>query len=81
MVEDYITRNIGPKAMVSDLLKTARVLARFGPRLPQLAEAALMAQVNPRPTPAPSRWPDRALFAALGLAAGAAATGLLLFLP
>ncbi|RMA43486.1 2-polyprenylphenol 6-hydroxylase [Rhodophyticola porphyridii] len=77
VVEDYITRNIGPKALVSDLLKTARVLSRFGPRLPQLAEAALLAQNAPRPDPAPSRWPDRALFAAIGLLAGAGLLALL----
>ena len=46
IVEDYIKDSIGPKALLRDLTKTARVLARFGPRLPQLAEAALIAQAN-----------------------------------
>jgi ubiquinone biosynthesis protein len=31
---------------MKDLLKTARVLSRFGPKLPQLAEAALVRTYN-----------------------------------
>ena len=46
VVEDYIKGAIGPKAILSDLTRTARVLARFGPRLPGLVEAALIAQSN-----------------------------------
>jgi len=46
VVEDYIKGSIGPRAILSDLAKTARVLARFGPRLPSLVEAALVAQSN-----------------------------------
>jgi ubiquinone biosynthesis protein len=44
VVEDYIKISIGPLAAVRDLAKTAKVLARFGPRLPELAERALIAQ-------------------------------------
>ncbi len=52
VVEDYIKDSIGPKALAQDLAKTARVLARFGPRLPQLAEAALIRQTQtPEPRP------------------------------
>ena len=46
VVEDYIKGAIGPKAILSDITRTARVLARFGPRLPGLVEAALMAQTQ-----------------------------------
>jgi ubiquinone biosynthesis protein len=46
IVEDYIKQSIGPKALLKDLLKTARVLSRFGPKLPQLAEAALIRTYN-----------------------------------
>ena len=57
VVEDYIRQHIGPRAVLSDLTRTARVLARFGPRLPELAEAALIGQsriaVNP---PRFARW-------------------------
>jgi len=66
VVEDYIGSNVGPKALARDLYRTARVLAKFGPRLPQLAEAALLAQVNP---PRPVRrnpWPDRLVYGATG---------------
>lgn len=47
VVEDYVRRNIGPQAILRDLAKTARVLARFGPKLPALAEAQLIRAGNP----------------------------------
>jgi len=43
VVTDYIKKSIGPKAVVTDLSQAARVLARFGPRLPGLIENALIA--------------------------------------
>ena len=46
-VEGYIADNVGPKAALRDLGKTALVLARFGPRLPQMVEAALINRNNP----------------------------------
>lgn len=46
VVEDYIKQSIGPRAVLRDMTNTARVLARFGPRLPGLVEAALIAQSN-----------------------------------
>lgn len=49
VVEDYIRDSIGPRALARDLARTAKVLARFGPRLPEMAEAALIAQNTPRP--------------------------------
>lgn len=60
VVESYITSSIGPKALISDLLKTARVLSRFGPRLPELAEQALIRQSTPLPEPDRAR-PLRAM--------------------
>lgn len=69
-VEMYIAKAIGPQAIARDLFRTAMVLSRFGPRLPQLAEAALIAQGNPvKPIP-PSRWPERIAIATGGLALG-----------
>lgn len=57
VVEDYIKGAIGPKAFVSDLSKTIRVLARFGPRLPAMAEAALIRQSAPdAPQTPPAIW-------------------------
>ncbi|WP_095587875.1 2-polyprenylphenol 6-hydroxylase [Actibacterium ureilyticum] len=56
IVESYIKQNIGPKALARDLLRTVRVLSRFGPQLPQLAEEALIRHNQPAPTPPrPSR--------------------------
>lgn len=49
VVEDYITKSIGPRAFLGDMAKTAGVLARFGPRVPALVESALLEQANPRP--------------------------------
>ncbi len=74
IVEDYIRRNVGPRALARDLAQTLRVVARFGPRLPALAEAALVRLSQPRPAPPPPsrwRWP---LAVALGAGAGATAT-------
>lgn len=69
-VETYIANAIGPKAIARDLFRTASVLSRFGPRLPQLAEAALIAQAHPvKPIP-PSRWPERLAIGFGGLAVG-----------
>ena len=44
VVEDYIKSSIGPRSGLTNIAKTARILARFGPRLPGLVEAALVAQ-------------------------------------
>ncbi|AHD11425.1 2-polyprenylphenol 6-hydroxylase [Phaeobacter gallaeciensis] len=46
VVEDYIKKSIGPRAVVNDLMSTAKVMARFGPRLPALVEQALIAQIH-----------------------------------
>ncbi|WP_296418198.1 2-polyprenylphenol 6-hydroxylase [Pseudooctadecabacter sp.] len=54
VVETYIKDSIGPRAAVDDLVKTARVLARFGPRLPALAETALI-RLGEDPAPPPRR--------------------------
>jgi ubiquinone biosynthesis protein len=58
IVSDYISKSIGPKAVVRDLTNTARVLARFGPRLPALVEAALIRQQqdSERPRKGFKRW-------------------------
>ena len=42
VVEDYIRTHIGPRAVIDDLVLTVRVLSRFGPRLPDLANQALI---------------------------------------
>jgi ubiquinone biosynthesis protein len=55
VVESYVASNVGPKALLRDLAKTARVMARFGPRLPGLVEAALIRQAEPLSPLPPSR--------------------------
>ncbi|TCP61204.1 2-octaprenylphenol hydroxylase [Rhodovulum bhavnagarense] len=70
VVEEYIKQNIGPKALARDLARTTRVLARFGPRLPELAESALIAQSNPKHAPVR----DNGLRPVQWMAAGAAFT-------
>ena len=56
VVENYIRTSIGPVALARDLGKTAIVLARFGPRLPGLVEAALIRQAKSEtPLARPSR--------------------------
>ncbi len=76
VVEDYIRSNLGPGAMVRDLVRTAKVLARFGPDLPRLAEAVLSRQRQAEPpAPAPSRLRDVMLVLA-GAAIAAVAVAL-----
>jgi ubiquinone biosynthesis protein len=72
IVERYIRRNVGPAALLRDLSQTARVLARFGPRLPHMVEAALIRHGSP-PEPPRRSGPWRPLaWAAAGAAAAVA---------
>ncbi|WP_413867310.1 2-polyprenylphenol 6-hydroxylase [Albidovulum sp.] len=73
VVERYIRENVGPRALARDLVRTVQVLGRFGPRLPEVAEALLVRQTA-APAPAPRRSPAGALLLVFGgAAAGAAA--------
>ena len=60
VVEEYIKQNVGPKALLRDLAKTARVLARFGPKLPALVEAQLIGRTDGVSSPAPQNTMMRA---------------------
>ncbi|RED18554.1 putative protein kinase UbiB [Pontivivens insulae] len=42
VVERYVRDNIGPGAVARDLFETVRILSRFGPLLPRMAEEALI---------------------------------------
>jgi ubiquinone biosynthesis protein len=76
VVERYIRENIGPKTLLRDLIRTAQVVSRFGPRLPQLAEALLIRQTEEaEPAERPSIL--RALML-VGLGAGLAGLGMAL---
>ena len=46
VVQDYINKSVGPKALLNDIIKTGKVMARFGPKLPKLMEAFLNDQAN-----------------------------------
>jgi ubiquinone biosynthesis protein len=70
IVEDYIRDNIGPRALLRDAARTVRVLGRFGPRLPQLAEAALLRHNDSQDhTPERNPWQAAALIALGAVAA------------
>lgn len=61
VVEGYIRSHAGPLAAARDAAATMRVLARFGPRLPALAERALLrasgeAREEPRTAGREWRW-------------------------
>ncbi|WP_299401333.1 2-polyprenylphenol 6-hydroxylase [uncultured Roseobacter sp.] len=71
IVTDYISKSIGPKAVLTDLAKTAQVFARFGPRLPDMVEAALVKQSAEAATPAPRGLLERVFLAViLGISIG-----------
>ncbi len=72
VVEDYIKTSIGPRATLRDLRRTAQVLLRFGPRLPDLVEEQLARLNRPADPPQP---PSR-IAPILWMGAGAALTAL-----
>ncbi|RWR45403.1 2-polyprenylphenol 6-hydroxylase [Sinirhodobacter ferrireducens] len=56
VVETYIRENLGPRAALRDLKRTALVLGHFGPRMPALLQELIERRVNgPAPTPEPER--------------------------
>ena len=76
IVTDYIGKSIGPRAVLRDLGRTAHVMARFGPRLPGLVEAALIRQADDAPAAPPRRKRDALGLVVLGGALGASALAL-----
>jgi len=56
VVEGYIRDTLGPKAVLNDMIKTARVLSRFGPHLPQIAENLLLQARSPKIEQAKTPW-------------------------
>ncbi|MEO9515986.1 MAG: 2-polyprenylphenol 6-hydroxylase [Paracoccaceae bacterium] len=77
VVGSYIEKSVGPRAILSDLYKTARVLSRFGPRLPRLVESALIAQSNPEPHRRPTFWRWIVLTGVAGVGIGAVMVAML----
>jgi len=72
-VTSYMNDSIGPRAVLTDLAKTLRVVARFGPLLPRLTEEQLIRLNNPPPPPRPQRRRARIAWAGLGASAVGAA--------
>ncbi len=60
-VERYIAENVGPKAVLREALRTVRVLNRFGPKLPEIAEDILIRQMRAPAAPDRRPWLGRAL--------------------
>ncbi len=79
VVESYIRTNLGPRAMIRDLRRTALTLGRFGPHLPQIVEHNLRTQLDPPPRDKTDRSPLLITAAAVGggLVAIGVALGLL----
>lgn len=76
-VERYITHNLGPASLVRDLGRTAMVLARFGPKLPQMVEAMLIKNAEPvQKNPTVTRIRTRIMYLALGIVVGACVVAL-----
>lgn len=65
-VEDYIKDNLGPRAFARDLMKSALVLSRFGPKLPQMIESFLVSQTPAAPKPRSSNLRQKTLWAGIG---------------
>ncbi len=57
VVTAYIAENLGPRAAARDLTTALRVLSRFAPQLPGMAERALIALHAPPPPPERRRPP------------------------
>ncbi|SEL28777.1 2-octaprenylphenol hydroxylase [Roseivivax marinus] len=72
VVEDYIRNSIGPKAVLHDLRETAKVLSRFGPRLPSIVEDLLIMQSRTQTRDTGSWWRWRLGWTTLGLCIGGA---------
>ena len=51
VVEEWMKDNLGPAQLRRDLVETAKVLVRFGPRMPEIAERALTKLAEPEPAP------------------------------
>ena len=78
-VEQYIKDSLGPRAMVRDLIKTATVLSRYGPKLPEIIEN-LLAQSTKTEVMRPKLTKRKVLgFSVAGLACLTAGFGLAQF--
>ncbi|MGB0497182.1 MAG: 2-polyprenylphenol 6-hydroxylase [Rubricella sp.] len=76
VVEDYIRESIGPRAVVRDLAETVKILSRFGPLLPHMAEDLLIRRNQPAAPVEIRNGPGPWIWGVVGAAAGAALAAL-----
>lgn len=72
VVETYIRENLGPRAALRDLMRMAKVMSHFGPKLPDMLKAALERGAGRAEQ---ERQPKTASALTLWLAAGLALAG------
>ena len=75
-VENYIKNNLGPKALIRDLMKTAQTLSHFGPKLPSLLENLLIKDIQNKASHKSSNTKNKLTWALIG----SASTTLILFI-
>jgi ubiquinone biosynthesis protein len=80
VVKDYVASSIGPRAVVQDLTSTAQVLLRFGPRLPDLVEKALVRAEQADDTPPRPSARRPGLWLGVGFLGGLSAAALTLYM-
>ena len=79
VVESYIRDNLGPRAAARDLARSAQVLARFAPLLPEFLEHRLPELLRePAPGPRRARRPRSDRLRAMALGAGVAVVSVLI---
>ncbi len=80
VVKDYVASSIGPRAVLQDLTSTAQVLLRFGPRLPDLVEKALVRAEQADDTPPRPSARRPGLWLGVGFLGGLSAAALTLYM-
>jgi len=68
-VENYIKNNLGPKALIRDIIKTAQTLSHFGPKLPSLLENLLTSDIKNKTTHKKNSVKNKFTWALVGSAA------------
>jgi ubiquinone biosynthesis protein len=67
-VESYIKNNLGPKALIRNLIKTAQILSHFGPKLPSLLENLLTSDIKNKTTHKKNSVKSKFIWALIGSA-------------
>ena len=70
VVEEWMKENIGPKAVKRDLEATFKVLSRFGPRMPEMAEKLLTKLADGEPIEVQDQGLELRRAIAVGVVAG-----------